>query len=252
MKTYWQENFYLPSYFVNQELEATLPGICYFLQEAAGNHATHHGMGYFDMQKKGQFWVLNRLRLQMDKFPKWKDTISIKTWVSNMKGPFSYRQFALFDESLPNGQAGQNQIGSASTLWVLLDSTSRRPTRIPSSTFPIIENAAHCGLPDKLRSIKGVAPDNAHLTQFPYQVLPSDLDMIGHVNNVKYVVWACNYHYKREMEKRFHFLEVNYLQETHLGDQIIYLTQEEGQQLHLFKKNNTDENLIEVCRLKFE
>ncbi len=247
MQNYWQENFYLPSYFVNQKLEAHFPAICYMLQEAAGNHASHKGMGYFDMQQQGQFWVLNRLRVHMNKFPKWKDTVHIKTWVSNMKGPFSYRQFALFDES-------ENKIGSASTLWVLLDAASRRPARIPNlptgqagNTFPIIEEAAACGLPDKLRSINRDAISDP---QHQYQVLPSDLDMVGHVNNVKYVEWACNFLYTKE-KKQFNYLEVNYLQETHLEDKIFTFTQDEGQQLHLFKQKDADGEMTEVCRLKF-
>ncbi|MEL6926829.1 MAG: acyl-ACP thioesterase domain-containing protein, partial [Bacteroidota bacterium] len=174
-RSIWQESFYIPSYFVGPDLRAHFPAICYCLQEAAGNHASQHGMGYFDMQAQQQFWVLNRLRVVMQRWPQWRETMQLKTWVSNMKGPFSYRQFELTDAQ---GQL----LGSASTLWVLLDAVNRKPVRFDAAHFPIDTRVADCGLPDK---VARVAPP----ASFPgptafHQVLPSDLDMIDHVNNV--------------------------------------------------------------------
>ncbi len=227
----WHSTFRIPAFMVNTERKATLVMICNLLQEVAGEHALHHNLGYEDMKARGQFWVLNRLRVHMKRFPDWRSKTTFRTWVNSMKGPFSYRNFAIYDEK-------GSLIGAACTLWVLLDAETRHPIRIKEHGLPIIENEASlCGQPDKLQDLANPTLIGSH------QVKYSDLDMIGHVNNVKYIEWLTDCLDTKQED--IGTIDINYLQESFLDD-VIEICQD-GNAYKICKKGGEED----LCRVRF-
>ena len=226
----WHSSFYIPAFLVNSERDASITTVCNLLQEVAGQHALHHQLGYENMLAKKQFWVLNRLRVNIQSFPTWRSNIEVQTWVSNMKGPFSYRNFAIYN------QAGELLIAACS-LWVLLDAKTRRPIRVAKHSLPVLEEKESiCGQPDKLGLLFNDQLIGTHRVKY------SDLDMIKHVNNSKYIEWLMDRVDKAK--RQVHQLDVNYLKESFLEDEIEFYAN--GNNFALRKKGYDND----VCRIR--
>lgn len=197
---------------VDQERRLTLPMMSNLFQEVAGNHANFRELGFFEMRDAHRFWVLNRMRLEIKEFPLWLDEVEVHTWVSMMRGPFSNRHFALFK----NGK----EIASSFTFWVAVDSRSHKPVRIDSKEVVILEDKiANCGAAEKIPPISDGKLIGSH------KATKSDIDMLGHVNNVKYLEWLLD---QLDHSHSVRQLEINYLKETHLGEEVLF-----------YKKDNT-------------
>jgi len=210
----WQEHFKIDAAMVDATRQATLTSICNIMQVVAGHHANFRGIGFDQMNEAGRFWALNRMVVKMEKYPMWLSTITINTWVHRMKGPFSYRNFELLND------AGQ-RIGSASTLWVAVDAKSRKPIRIDVGDFPIItEKIPPSGEPNKVNIPKNLT----RTSSIKHPVKYSDLDMINHVNNVKYIEWILDTYGTTNRLPSPSQLDITYMQETHADDTILIST----------------------------
>jgi acyl-ACP thioesterase len=224
----WKESFTIQANMVDTSHYTTMTSICNFLQIIAGNHAHFRGLGFGDMSASGNFWVLNRLLVEMESMPKWRSEITIHTWVSSMKGPFSYRNFIIYDKN-------NIYLGSASTLWVALNTKTRRPVRLNTDTFPILQDKKpKCGEPQKLASLK-----SDDIVSSEHKVVYSDLDVAQHVNNTKYIEWLLDSYGTLNRRTTPHQLEINYLNETHSEDTIV---------ISSFKPHNENTDLHQMNR----
>src|SRR5512140_2494985 len=69
-----------------------------FLQDAAGLHATQLGVSVLDLRRQGLTWVLSRLHLCVDQYPRAGQVLTVRTWPSTRQGLFSCREFQLCDD----------------------------------------------------------------------------------------------------------------------------------------------------------
>ncbi len=236
----WIEEFKVAAFMVDQNRHLSLPMLANLLQEAAGNHANLHQLGFHDMQARQRAWVLNRLKIDYRHPIKWLSTIQIQTWVSEMRGPFSQRHFSIQDE---NGQ----ELASAFTLWVAIDTTTQRPVRLETRDLPILEShIASCGAADKIEVV------GSDLVKDVHRVRLSDLDMLGHVNNVRYLVWALDCLLPEYPDQLPQTLTINYLKETKNGELVKIYEQalEEQNASRLSMRLGSTE--AEVCRLEIK
>lgn len=220
----WIESFDVTASMVNAFGEVTLTSVCHKIQEAAGNHAAFHELGYFDMVQNELFWALSRLKISIDKYPPWNESVQIQTWVESMKGPFSFRYFLLSDHQ-------DAPIGSASTLWTAVNAQTRKVTSVEGSKFPIVhKTTVPCGSTIKIQ----VKPEKTN--PVTWKVGFSDLDMIKHVNNVKYIEHLLNTYDWSKKTSGPRQLEINYLSEAFLDDTLhIYSQSDESGTLHLIQ-----------------
>lgn len=151
------------------------------MQEVSGNHAGSFGLAAEDVSAAERMWVLSQLSLHMQNYPRWHETITIETWPvdkgSNIRG---YRDFVFKNE---DGQT----IGLASTMWLLLNKHSKRPSKIPAwlSEFA---SASHDGvIPEPPTAAEYATEPGATQT---FTIRASDIDWNMHVNNVCYLEWA--------------------------------------------------------------
>lgn len=177
----WQENFKIRSYEVYSDGYATMPTICNYLQESAGNHAKTLGLAIDQMEENNWTWFLSRLKVVMKRYPKWSETIAIRTWPSVFDRAYTFRDFEICDE---NGEV----IGAAISTWVVIDLNTRRPIRVP-------EKIRSLKLPERKRALqtdmrkKLSPPKELELKQI-FKAGYKDLDVNQHVNNVHYLEWA--------------------------------------------------------------
>jgi acyl-ACP thioesterase len=162
----------------NGRLQA--PILCRYLQEAATIHAAQLGVSVGALVADGVAWVLTRLRLTMDRWPGAEDEIVIRTWPEASNRLITERRFEIRD-------VADEVLGSALTLWLVMDLEKRRPIRLPSTVVEALSRHDLAGRPTRLPEIE-TAGSLDHEASFT--VRRSDLDLAGHVNNTSYVEWA--------------------------------------------------------------
>lgn len=176
----YDEEFKIRASEVDFNQRATLPAICDLLQEVAGNHAQQLNFDITDLQKDKLTWVLHRLCVDMDCFPKWRETITIETWPSSGDGLRAYRDFLIKDTE-------GNTIGKCLSYWLMMNIESRRPTRIPEKILQMApKNTEHVLPVEKAHFLDIETPDFKNI----FNVRKTDLDLNRHVNNVHYIEWA--------------------------------------------------------------
>jgi acyl-ACP thioesterase len=176
----YEEQFQIRASEIDFEQKATMSAICNLLQEVAGNHARELEFDITDLQKDKLTWVLHRLNVKIDRFPKWRETITIRTWPSSGDGLRAYRDFMIID-------ANQQVIGKGLSYWIILDIDSRRPVRIPKKIIELAPRNTEHVLPVTSANFPEIGETD--LTQ-EYEVRKTDLDLNKHVNNVHYIDWA--------------------------------------------------------------
>ena len=92
-----------------------------YLQDAAGKHADQLGLGLKQLRKSDLSWVLSRIRVRMESFPEYGDTVQVATYPSGFDRLFAYRQFVL-----SSAQTGKI-FGVAGSAWLTLNPENFRP-----------------------------------------------------------------------------------------------------------------------------
>lgn len=207
----WEVNFLQCA--PNGKLNYT--NLCNLLQLTAAEHSELGGMSFTEMQKFDQAWVLSKIRIEIKELPEWRDLISIKTWIVSLENSRSVRALEVFK----NGQ----KIISCETFWVVLNTKIRRPENL---CLP----HEHCEkFPENLSTVDRVKririPEDG-LKVGDHKVVFSDLDVVNHVNNVKYLEWCLDFvDSKILLNHPFKSLEMNFLNELLLKDQVeLYAT----------------------------
>ena len=177
----WNETVRVRSYEAGADGCASILSICNYLQEAAGNHAFALGVAIDQLSARNLSWVLSRLRVRMDVYPRWRDEIRITTWPCDVKRLFAHRDFEIHS-------ADGRRLGAATSAWLLLNIQKRRPARM----LDVVREFAVMDRPRALGGELGErlsAPPRADAER-SFRVRGSDLDVNQHVNNVNYVEWA--------------------------------------------------------------
>lgn len=184
--------------------------LCNLLQLTAAAHSESGGFSFVDMQAFDQAWVLSRMRLEIGELPQWKDTITVKTWINSLENSRSVR-------ALEVRVNGKKYIG-AETFWAVFNTKTRRPEGM---ALP----HEHCEkFPDDratLLPFSKVEIDRSNELVFERKVVLSDLDIVNHVNNVKYLEWCLDLVDESTiLERKITHFELNFLKELSLNDQV--------------------------------
>jgi medium-chain acyl-[acyl-carrier-protein] hydrolase len=191
---------------------ASLTAICRYLQESAWNHANHLGFGYMEDGKIRHTWVIVRLLVKMERYPRWEDKITIRTWPRGMDGLLAMRDFEILDES-------GARIGAASSQWFIIDTKTRKPQPgiivrdiLPLATStPVMEDQ-----PSKIL----IREPLDHLATC--KAVFSHIDLYGHVNNTRYVEWILDAIPEGvHRESPICSFLIEFLAETRLNDEVM-------------------------------
>jgi medium-chain acyl-[acyl-carrier-protein] hydrolase len=210
METIYRKEFPILSYHLDPAGRARLTTVANFFQEMAYQHASRLGFGYQDLQKNKTLWVLSRMRIRMVRYPVWDAVVTVETWHRGMDKLFGMRDFRVRDTE---GEV----LAVAGSAWLIVDMETRRPVRPDSSMLRSNQGAeavfdkplGKIGLPESLESLT------------VRQVVYSDLDIVGHVNNVKYVEWCIDAAFGGvEGAPLIGEFEINFMHEALPGDRI--------------------------------
>ena len=124
------------------------------------------------MQQENTSWVLSRYAVQIDRIPTTSEIISVETWIGNCEKFFSVRNFILRDESGAT-------IGTAISLWALINLTTRRPMLIEEMHEGVsLDREEPMSRPAKIGAVR------ADITA-ERRVAYSDIDFNGHLNSMR-------------------------------------------------------------------
>ena len=202
----WEINFL--QCYPNGYLKYT--DLCNILQLTAGVHAEMGGISFTDMQIHHQAWVLSRMRVEIKRLPKWRDIVTVKTWINSLENSRSIRCLELY--------IGEEKIVGCETFWAVFNTRTRRPENLalPHEHFEKYPD-------DKATEIQFSKIDTSVDKTFVAEktILLSDLDIVNHANSVKYLEWCLDYvKPKLLLNKGLESFEMNYLKEVSQNETI--------------------------------
>lgn len=152
------------------------------MQEIGGVHSALLGVGRNELIRRNMAWVLSRIEVEMDRYPRIGDKITLETFPTPVRRWFFPRYYVVRDSL-------NEEIGRAASLWVLLDLTTRKMVQPGEVAALMPDNSdlpAPLGLPAPVSDVGGVVQTETWYPRY------TDMDVNGHVNNTRYIDWACD------------------------------------------------------------
>ena len=185
--------------------------LCNILQLTAAAHSETGGISFTDMQQFNQAWVLSRMRVEIERLPQSGDVVTVKTWINSLENSRSIRALEMYLN-------GKKIVGSE-TFWAVFNTERRRPEALalPYSHFELY--------PDNRATAIGfskIEVNHHKEIKFEKTISLSDLDIVNHVNNVKYLEWCIDLiDVNLILEQRLESFEMNFLKELSLTDTVV-------------------------------
>ena len=182
-------------------------------QEIAYWAADGLGFGYDTLHIHHTAWVLTRQHVRFVRPVAWRDPMALYTWHKGACGLFYLRDFQLKDVR------GEICVEATSS-WVVMDERTRRLVRPEDmSNLLSIDYEVEDAIAEPAPKI--VLPASAQPEAAGEHVVSySDVDLLGHTNNARYVVWAMDCLPFEEAEKPLKDLYINFNKETKAGEKV--------------------------------
>ena len=242
---YYERAFSVRSYESGVENRLSLPSLCNYLQEIAGNHADKLNLGIGKLQKGGVSWMLSRLRVSIGRDVGWGDELVIRTWPSGTKGKLAAtRDF--------KGIFGGEEVFEAVSEWLVVDLAAQRIVRLPEN----FRSLAPEGTPRVAMAAEDGGGKFAALSKVDevsrILVRRSDHDFNDHVNNVHYVEWALEAVPGDFSAKRVETIDIVFRQAAHAGDELESRVEiVDGRTLRHVIVRKADETLLVTAETKW-
>ena len=174
-----EKNIRIRNYETDLNGNCSLPVIADLFQGAAEEHASELGFGYKDMLSGRNAWVLSRMLIKIDSFPRVDQDIILKTWPKRIHRLFALRDYRLDTETRP--------LVAATSAWIVINMDTRRPVK-PDSALSDFSSYRNMDAIEELPA-KIIPPETATLND-RRRVRYTDIDINNHMNNAHYVRWA--------------------------------------------------------------
>ncbi len=215
-------------------------GVLALFQEAADAHARLLGLHIDDLLKYGKSWVIVRLRLVCSALRITAPFVTVTTWPVQAGRADCDRDFIFRD--------GGEEIVRGSAKYCVIDAAEKRIEPLSAlKSYP--QNClTDRAFPGKIARAERFQPQG-EAPAYTYNVGMSDVDVNGHMNNVRYADMAYNALAAPGRENVTEFA-ISYLAECRRGDEVQVYTQNQSQSsLCLGRARGID---IFAAELKFE
>lgn len=207
----YKKTFQIPYYESDKNRKATTLSILKYLGETSGAHTDSLGFNVENLKKTNYGWMLNRWKVRIDRYPNVNEKITIETWSSGVDRFYATREFIIYNEE-------KVEIGRASTVWIFIDMTRKRPVRIPADFIQKIKPIRERAFSEFYDFKKDVDIKD----YIDFHVRRSDIDYNNHVNNTKYLSWMIETIPELVYENyMLHEFEIIYKKETIYGNTIM-------------------------------
>jgi len=235
----WSERLRIHSYEVDFKHLARAESLFRLFLEGAWSHAEQLGVGFHQLAAEGRYWVLSRLAIEFEQYPRWGEEVILTTWPRGVTSVFALREFEI-------AAATGGRMVAGSSAWLVLDARTRRPQRLKSivKSIPgLPQKAALKQDPEKLAAIQNSLLSMTTSAQY------SAVDVNSHVNSARYIGWMLDaYPLSFHRAHCLRLLELNYLSETLGGEELSVLTATEAPMR--FYHSIVKSGGAEVCRAR--
>lgn len=158
----------------------TYASLLNYFQDSSTLHSETLGASGRALYEKKMAWVLSFWQICIADMPKLSDDIVVSTWPYDTKGLFGMRNFCMDD-------AEGKRLASANSIWVLIDTETGRPMRIPADVSAYYPDEPKLDMDYCERKI---AIPTEYEVKAPIPVQKYFIDTNQHVNNANYVMVA--------------------------------------------------------------
>lgn len=181
------------------------------MQEAGAAHCDALNVGMMALRERNLAWVITRAAISMRRYPRVGEALTIRTCPNKTRLSLFPRDFAF--------SVGEEDIGFASTLYVLLDLSMRAAAKPGALGAPIDIDESHKPLPYP----GNIAALDAEPIAAAYRPVYTDFDVNGHVNNTRYLRWFLDqYPPERHREEQLSYLLVHFNHEILPGQDVVF------------------------------
>lgn len=211
MESFYEESKLVNTYDVDINNRLKLNSLFNYLQDVASTHAEKLNLGFNDLIVRDLGWVLSWAKVEIIEFPRFGETVKLKTWPKCRYKFFSMRDFIVSNEK-------GDILFRVSTAWLLINVKTKRITdtrTLPQEILYQPDNFALNEFPEKIIS------DSVKEILFTKKIRYTDLDINQHVNNTKYIELALDcfspeYHKNNNLKS----FTVSFMSECFYGDEI--------------------------------
>lgn len=235
LNNYFDKQFELRYFEMNELGIASPTTMLTLLEETAAEHCFAIDHSLYQLADQNIGWVLISGVLQMERYPRYKEKITIRTWLSNYTMIKGHRENLIYDEQ-------GIIIGRARGLWIFFDINRRRPVQIFDD---IIEKWSFCNVESINHNIsKKIKSVESPQYELKFRIHKYDTDMIKHVNNIRYLQWAIESIPDNIIDEYYlHSLDGRFISEAHYGQTVISVSKNDPD-------DSKDESFIHSIRIE--
>ena len=202
-----------------------------YFQDCSTFQSEDLGIGVEHLRKQHLVWVVTSWQIEVIKYPRLGDKITIGTFAYDFKSFIGYRNFYMLDE---NGE----YIAKATSVWALLDTETGKPQKAREEDMELYGKEEKLDMNYKSRKI--IIPEGMKELE-PIEVMSHHLDVNHHVNNGQYINIAASIVVQGDRPRS---LRVEYKNQAHLGDVIHPFT--DGKVVDLRSEDGTSFCVVEI------
>ena len=178
MGTSYRKEFHIRPTEVDRYGRLKPSAMLLYIQQTAGEHSDSFNLTYDALAQRGIFWAVIRHKIEITRLPREHETITLETWPMPTTRVAYPRSTVAYDEQ-------GNVLFRSICLWILMD-LNNRSMLVPGKSGVEVEGFLRG---DELSTPKSLIP-LALRNQISRQVVFSDLDRNGHMNNARYLDWV--------------------------------------------------------------
>lgn len=205
----------------NERRELKLSSLLRMIEEISIADTTRLHMGREKTLDQGLLWVISRLVIKIDRLPLYDESVQLITYPEKREHVLFPRYYVLKN---PLGKT----LAEAEALWTLIDQRTRKPVNptehgIVIRAFPFSKESDLNPLIHPL-SIQEYSER---------KVLPSELDLNGHLTNTRYADWYVDLYGDRYSNKHLVSFALAFEREARVGETLSLGSGAEGNDVYL-------------------
>ncbi len=203
-------------------------------QEMAYLAARALHFGYDDLQRHHTAWVLSRMRIDFLNPPEWTDETTLYTWHKGLDGLFFLRDFELRRQGDIDFADKSKALVLCTSSWIVMNVQTRKLVRSDEvlTMVPATTQCTDSAIPAPCGKV--VMPKNIPAEEIGcHKAAYSDIDVLGHTNNARYVVWAMDsIDYAEVAASPVKSVSINFIRETRPGEAVRIFRSVEESDVH--------------------
>lgn len=245
VSTIYKKDFHIDLRDVDFTKKLKLSVLFSYFQETASEAAELLGFGIDTLREKfGVAWVLTRVRVEIDRIPRFDEKITIETWPLEPGKVEFERDFLVKD-------ANGDTIIKAASKWVIMDINTRRLKRSDLIGLRYPEKITERAIPGKPAKLNAVEqPEEVYTKVIGY----SDIDFNGHLNNSKYVDYMMDsFPLEVHQSRTIQSIDIQFHNEALPGDAItLYKAGVDENFVYIEGKRKTDNKDVFKSAIQFK